>query len=674
LIADVEVWRAAHGVPATDQRPTGDRQHADAPARWQRQLDRRLQTSQSAALDEWGHVLTDISPTLLTDPFAPRLARNLSQLSASGLPARRLLDQATSAGPLPDDHAAAALWWRISRHVSPAVAHDSDGRYHLATQWLDRFTTSLGADRSQELQVSPWWPALVATIERGLQRGWALNALLADAQNLSANGHLDRCQAWVWRLSLLTDPIAPSDTSERPNADQPPADLWDGYIPTDPELTLAVTDDLIPIDELDAPAEEFEDVELSVEAALAIEAMIRDNLGVPEPTDADIRRMQDRANAWHDCPATPERLAHINELATRYYEHCFTDSWARPYLIERFHQDLTGSTFRPGYAPDGWTGLVTHLRRQGITDAEMLAVGVATTASTGHLIDRFRDRVVFPITHQGQVLGFVGRRNPAYTDSDQHGPKYLNTPDTPLFHKGAQLFAAGSPASDATPVLVEGPMDAIAVTLATEGDAIGLAPLGTSLTDEQAAQLCALGRRPAIATDADRAGGVAAERDFWILAPRGVDPLHVHLPLGSDPADLFASGAPGQLVTAIGAALPLAHTVIDERLKRRLNVDAALEALRVAAARPPAQWAMDVELIAEQTGLPPALLQAALVSLTHAWNSDARHAAQQFSSPSAHLAEDNPAEERIQSTLEPRIDVTHWRPPTSAARPPSPRR
>ena len=72
----------------------------------------------------------------------------------------------------------------------------------------------------------------------------------------------------------------------------------------------------------------------------------------------------------------------------------------------------------------------------------MTAAGVATVASTGRLIDRFRDRVIFPIIHNGEILGFVGRRHPDLTDTDRGGPKYLNTADTPLFHKGAQLFGA----------------------------------------------------------------------------------------------------------------------------------------------------------------------------------------------------------------------------------------
>src|SRR5215217_9030952 len=134
----------------------------------------------------------------------------------------------------------------------------------------------------------------------------------------------------------------------------------------------------------------------------------------------------------------------------------------------------------------------------------MTITGVAVTASTGRLIDRFRDRVVFPIIHDGQILGFVGRRRPDLSDADRAGPKaepkYLNTGDTPLFHKGAQLFGAleNQLSNGATPVIVEGPMDAIAVTLASQGRYIGVAPLGTSLTEEQAHQLARIGTQPKI--------------------------------------------------------------------------------------------------------------------------------------------------------------------------------
>jgi DNA primase catalytic core len=632
LIADIEVWRAAHGIPATDARPTGDRQHSDTAARWQRQLNKRLQTTQSAALDEWGHVLQSIAPTLLADGFAPTLARRLSQLSSAGIPARSLLDHAAGEGPLPDDHAAAALWWRISRHITPAVAQDLDS-HHLDTRWLGTFIRTVGVGTATEVQASSWWPALVATIERGLQRGWALGTLLTDVQNVSTDGHLDRTQAWVWRLSILTNPIPPTDENGPADFDEPPADLWDGYTPSDPSLALANPTDLGPVEMPEEANDEFDSIELTAEAALAIEAQIRNGLGIPEPTEADIRRMLDRADMVRNSPVTPERIAELNEMAASYYERCYPDSWAQPYLIQRFRTDLTGHPWiRPGYAPNGWTGLVDHLRRRGATDTELVTAGLATTASTGRLIDRFRDRVVFPITHQGQILGFVGRRNPTFSDDDQKGPKYLNTSETPLYHKGAQLYAAADPAGNATPVLVEGPMDAIAVTIASKGSQLGLAPLGTSLSDEQAAQFHTLGRTPVIATDPDHAGRAAAERDYWLLTPYGVDPVFAQLPDGMDPADLVAVGAQDHLTEAIGGAQSLAMSLVDAILERGRDATTTLCALRVVAAQPSRRWVAGVGEIAERSGVPAALLQSTLVPLVRAWSTDPRQAAQMAAS------------------------------------------
>ncbi|MEJ7742374.1 MAG: toprim domain-containing protein [Nocardioidaceae bacterium] len=272
-----------------------------------------------------------------------------------------------------------------------------------------------------------------------------------------------------------------------------------------------------------------------------------------------------------------------------------------------------------------------HLRRHGVTGQEMLAAGVATTASTGHLIDRFRDRVVFPITHHGDVLGFVGRRHPDVADDDNSGPKYLNTADTALFQKGAQLFVAGEKYQDAgaIPVIVEGPMDAIAITIATGGTHVGVAPLGTSLTEEQAAQLGSLGRLPIVATDGDLAGQVAAERDFWMLTPFGLDPLYAQLPTGSDPADLMARRGPEALVKALSAARPLADVLINERLANLPPKQARLEAVRVVAALPPTRWDRGTDQISGRLRGSTEQTRRDLRSAVHAWNRDARKAAQQ---------------------------------------------
>src|SRR3546814_12737601 len=111
----------------------------------------------------------------------------------------------------------------------------------------------------------------------------------------------------------------------------------------------------------------------------------------------------------------------------------------------------------------------------------MVATGVATEASTGRLIDRFRDRVVFPVIHQSEVPGFVGRRRPDLTDADKGGPKDLNTADTPLFHKGATLLGVVHEllTASAVPVIVDGPIAAVAFTMRRAGLDRVLAPRAT---------------------------------------------------------------------------------------------------------------------------------------------------------------------------------------------------
>jgi DNA primase len=261
----------------------------------------------------------------------------------------------------------------------------------------------------------------------------------------------------------------------------------------------------------------------------------------------------------------------------------------------------------------------------------MLATGVATTASTGRLIDRARDRVVFPIAGGGEILGFVGRRHPDLTDADKGGPKYLNTADTPLFHKGAQLFGAVEQhlAAGAVPVIVEGPMDAIAVTIATQGSHVGVAPLGPSLTNEQAAQLGRLRVDPVVATDADLPGQVAAERDFWVLTPYGLDPGYAQFPEGLDPADILALRGPSSLRETLVSARPLAEVLVEERLANLPPAQAMPETVRVVAARPSARWAAGTERISGLLRVSMAIVRRDLHAAVSQWNRDPRKAAQQ---------------------------------------------
>ena len=155
---------------------------------------------------------------------------------------------------------------------------------------------------------------------------------------------------------------------------------------------------------------------------------------------------------------------------------------AAAYVADRRGDDLTADDrITVGYAPPGWANLVDHLKAGGATDIELVAAGLAAWSRRGTLIDVMRNRVVFGIRNEsGDLVGFTGRAVPGDSDA----PKWLNTPTTPIFTKGELLFGLTENrdrlAVGAIPVRVEGVMDAIAVTKASGGRAVGLAPLGTA--------------------------------------------------------------------------------------------------------------------------------------------------------------------------------------------------
>ena len=640
ILADVTVWRAATGVPETDQRPTGPKQLAKTPAHWQRHLDARVTEGRSPALAEWGPLLETIAPTVRRDAFTPVLAERLAAVSRAGLNAHHLLRAAVAESVLPDDHAAAALWWRISRHFSPAVANKVDDQHDLTPTWTSELNTALGPERAAQLQDSPWWPSLVTVIEHALARGLALVDVVVMAGAFDPAVDVDECQAMVWRLSVLATAPSPLDESE--NHPAPPYYV-DAEMPADAEPWWP-TDQNCPLVEAPAPDQwaEFDPgseragarpdrdtVADEVAIDLAAAALYRQSMGVLEPTDSQIQRMLDRAAAWDHAVADQTRLAHINAMAMDFYAARVDTGWAGAYLDDRLAGWRTSPHVSAGYAPDGWTALVDHLGGRGVTDDELLETGLATLASTGGLIDRFRGRVILPITHDHQILGFVARRHPDLTDDDRRGPKYLNTADTVLFHKGTQLYGAipGLLDDGAVPVLVEGPFDAVAVTLASHGRYVGVAPLGTALTDEQARQLATLSTRPIVATDADLPGRLAAERAFWLLTQHSTDPLTIALADGTDPASILHTHGASALVSLLENAGALGQVMINERLTN-LPARAAFEAAtRVIAARPPSTWATSTTEAANHAGIDIETAAKHFRASVQAWNRDPAHAA-----------------------------------------------
>jgi DNA primase catalytic core len=546
--------------------------------------------------------------------------------------ATQLLSTTAVGKPLPDDHAAAALWWRICRYLPPSLSAEANRDGTFTSPWESKLAQLVGAERAEALQASPWWPALVTTVDQGLQRGWRLEDLLRATNSGPHAAAVDPCQTMVWRISVALDPVPDDERSE--HTSWPSDDLFYANTPAGDERVRATAFEeepaITPSTEVTAAAGEVDEGWLAPD--LAVAAMLRDVAGPPEQTDADVARMFTRAIAWRECPVSRERMIEINQLSLAYFRRHLPSSWGQHYLADRFGEDISNDPrFQPGQTPAGWTHLVNHLRQHSVTDDEMIITGVATTATTGRLIDRLRNRVVFPIIHDGEVLGFIGRRHPDISDLDRAGPKYLNTGETPLFHKGAQLYGVlqDQLSDGAIPVIVEGPMDAIAVTLASRGRYIGVAPLGTSLTEEQAAQLAALAVHPIVATDADPAGRIAAERDYWMLSKYRLDPLYPRLPVGTDPADLLALRGPKALTEALAAAQPLADRLLNERLDNLPPPQALLEAARVVAARSPRHWNQDSSVISTRLDVPMAKVRHTLLTFVKDWNTDPRRAAQQ---------------------------------------------
>jgi len=484
----------------------------------------------------------------------------------------------------------------------------------------------------------PAWPALVAAVNGAIGSGWNPQQLLTDidagyGQLLPAS---DLGEALVWRVAALTDP-APLHGIE------PPPDPGDEGAPED--LHLLEVDDRdhylyatldpngsLPGSNIEPSLKNTAPEVENYDEALFHAARQREYAPAPDLDAFDTERQLVEANKWDHASVPRERLLELNEMSAEFFTAGYPDSWGPQYVKGRLGTDLADNpTFRPGYAPAGWTNLTDHLRRLGASDEEILAAGLGRVASTGHIIDHFRDRLVLPIRNGEQIHGFIGRRNPALADDRKAGPKYLNTPQTDLFDKSAQLFglSEGRAALDAgaTPVLVEGFFDAIAVTLAGDGQYVGVAPLGTSFTQAQANQLRSYigAERPGVtvATDADLAGEVAAQRAFWMLTARGDTPRHVAMWGGQDPAEVLEQAGPTALQACLNDTPPLARHLLDERLNHLGDELQVLpECAAVIAAQPPHTWMEQIDYLTARTNPGHGVVQQTVADTARRWTLD----------------------------------------------------
>ncbi len=275
---------------------------------------------------------------------------------------------------------------------------------------------------------------------------------------------------------------------------------------------------------------------------------LADEAGVPMP------KLGPRDEARED---ERERLYRIVELSAAFFEQALMSgpgAEARRYLEKRGLGRETIASFRLGYAPNDRAALRTHLAAAGFKAEEMIASGMLIGGDDIPVAyDRFRHRVTFPITDlRGRVIAFGGRA------LDANAPaKYLNSPDTPLFHKGQILFnahRARGPAHDKDRVVaVEGYMDVIALTEA--GFAETVAPLGTALTEEQVKLLWRMSEEPILCFDGDAAGRKAAFRAVETALPLlkpGFSVRFVFLPGGLDPDDLVRQKGPEAFASELG--------------------------------------------------------------------------------------------------------------------------
>ena len=336
---------------------------------------------------------------------------------------------------------------------------------------------------------------------------------------------------------------------------------------------------------------------------------VAERFGLPVPEEAAGRG-----------PAS-EPLVTVCEAAAAFFRGALRGpqgARCRTYLAERGIRPETAERFGLGYAPGGGDHLARHLRSQALSLDDTVTAGLVMRRTAGGVIDRFRDRLVFPITDlRSRVVAFGGRVLPGAPTTGDPPPKYLNSPESPIFHKGRTLYGLGL-ARDAIRqrgrvVVVEGYLDLIA--LAQAGIAEVVAPLGTALTADQLRVLRRFTERVIACFDGDAAGRRAAARSFPVFIEAGLWGRGVFLPAGEDPDTFVRARGPEAVEALLDGAEPLVEAWLrdvagPDRDAVRRRADAAREVARLLKRlRDPYEFNVLASVAAQTLGVPEELLR-----------------------------------------------------------------
>ena len=268
--------------------------------------------------------------------------------------------------------------------------------------------------------------------------------------------------------------------------------------------------------------------------------MKRENLNFPEAVEFLAEKYNVRLSEYKDenkeARDKRNRLYDINrEAAMHFLNNLSSSPKAQKYLRDRGLSDKTIRAYGLGYSKDSWTDLYDHLTKLGYKEEELLDLNLISKSKNGNYIDRFRDRVMFPIINRNNKVIAFGARG--FGDAK---PKYLNSRETPIFHKGSNLFNMNIISRESSRqriILVEGYMDVI--SLYNSGINCSVASLGTSLTEDQAAIIKKMAKDIYICYDSDKAGINATSRAIDIFLSKSCKPKIIELEGGLDPDDFI---------------------------------------------------------------------------------------------------------------------------------------